>query len=227
MIYRRTAGYIPSALFAFLKIICYLDADTLETSDVTGGGAELFLYQAGYLTIKGYEDGQYILGFPNAEVRQALYKIVLPALAMRSRNDIVTTQNALMRQMNQGNVPEAMKCLKALIADVPYSNKKLASMDMEERYRLIISTVCHAIGFRVEVERMLAGGRIDLVIWTVRTIYVFELKLQKNGGRDAALKQIQDNGYLEPFRGDKRKVIGLAVELDDLGRGLLDWQAVE
>lgn len=51
---------------------CYIDATTLETSDVTGGGAELFLYQSGYLTIKGYDDGIYHLGFPNEEVRQAL-----------------------------------------------------------------------------------------------------------------------------------------------------------
>ena len=46
----------------------------IETSDVTGGGAELFLYQSGYLTIKGYQMGVYILGFPNNEVRQALLR---------------------------------------------------------------------------------------------------------------------------------------------------------
>ena len=51
---------------------CYIDGVTLETSDVTGGGAELFLYQSGYLTIKDYEDGTYVLGFPNQEVRQAV-----------------------------------------------------------------------------------------------------------------------------------------------------------
>ena len=55
-----------------------------------------------------------------------------------------------------------MKCLKALIADVPYSNKKLACMDMEERYCLILSTIFNAIGCRVEVEKMIATGRIDI-----------------------------------------------------------------
>ena len=63
---------------------CPIDGDTLETSDVTGGGAELFLYQSGYLTIKGYMDGVYILGIPNYEVRKALYKIVLPALTLKT-----------------------------------------------------------------------------------------------------------------------------------------------
>lgn len=71
---------------------CFIDADTLETSDVTGGGAELFLYQSGYLTINGYEDGTYILGFPNQEVRQALSKIVTPALVMRDQSDVIFIQ---------------------------------------------------------------------------------------------------------------------------------------
>ena len=52
----------------------------IETSDVTGGGAELFLYQSGYLTIKGYINGTYLLGIPNFEVRQALNEIVLPKI---------------------------------------------------------------------------------------------------------------------------------------------------
>ena len=53
---------------------CTILRQTIETSDVTGGGAELFLYQSGYLTIKDYQMGVYILGFPNSEVRQALYE---------------------------------------------------------------------------------------------------------------------------------------------------------
>lgn len=36
-------------------------------------------------------------------------------------------------------------------------------MDMEERYRLIISSILNAIGFRVDVERMMANGRIDII----------------------------------------------------------------
>ena len=51
---------------------CYIDSTTIETCGVSDGGAELFLYQSGYLTIKEYEDGVYTLGFPNEEVKQAL-----------------------------------------------------------------------------------------------------------------------------------------------------------
>ena len=198
----------------------------IETSDVTGGGAELFLYQSGYLTIKGYQMGVYILGFPNNEVRQALYETVLPALTLRSAGGIQSTQSGLFLALQLGNLPQAMKCLKALIADVPYSNKKLASMDMEERYRLIMSTIFNAIGCRVEVEKMIATGRIDMVVETTNFIYVLELKLSNNGGVDAATEQIRTKQYIEPFKADKRKVTALAIELDDKGKGLVDWKEV-
>ena len=198
----------------------------IETSDVTGGGAELFLYQSGYLTIKGYQMGVYILGFPNNEVRQALYETVLPALTLRSAGGIQSTQSGLFLALQLGNLPQAMKCLKALIADVPYSNKKLASMDMEERYRLIMSTIFNAIGCRVEVEKMIATGRIDMVVETTNFVYVLELKLSNNGGIDAATEQIRAKQYAEPFNADKRKVVALAIELDDKGKGLINWKEV-
>ena len=205
---------------------CPIDSDTIETSDVTGGGAELFLYQSGYLTIKGIIEGIYLLGIPNYEVRKALYKVVLPALTLQTNAQVISTQNMLLYSLKLGNLPQAMKCLKALIADVPYSNKKLASMDMEERYRLIMSTIFNAIGCRVEVEKMIATGRIDMVVETTNFIYVLELKLSNNGGIDAAAEQMRAKQYVEPFKADKRKVIALAIELNDEGKGLVDWKEV-
>lgn len=80
---------------------------------------------------------------------------------------------------------------------------------------------------RVDVEHMLATGRIDILASTSRYIYVIELKLKNNGGKEAAIKQICTNQYMEPFKADKREVIGLGIELDDDGKGLLDWKKAE
>ncbi len=206
---------------------CRILRNTLELSDVTGGGAELFLYQSGYLTIKASDEFGYTLGFSNQEVKQALYETVLPALTLCERSDIQSLQAYLYAQMGMGQIDEAMKSLKSLVADVPYSNRKLASMDMEERYRLIISPIFNAIGLKVEVEKMIATGRIDMVVQTSRYIYVIELKLRNNGGKEAASQQILDRQYMEPFRADKRQVVGLAIELDENGKGLLGWKRVE
>ena len=206
---------------------CMIMRKTIETSDVTGGGAELFLYQSGYLTIKSVEGNVYHLGFPNEDVKQALYDCVLPSLTLREESDIQSLQAQLYSYLENAKLPEAMKALKSLIADVPYSNKKMASMDMEERYRLIISSILNAIGFKVEVEHMLATGRIDILVTTSRYTYVLELKLSNNGGKESAAQQILDHQYTVPFEANEQEVIALAIELDDMGKGLVDWKRVE
>ena len=53
-----------------------------------------------------------------------------------------------------------------------------------------MSTIFNAIGCRVEVEKMIATGRIDMEVETTNFIYVLELKLSNNGGIDAATEQI-------------------------------------
>lgn len=206
---------------------CYIDRDILETSDVTGGGAELFLYQSGYLTIKAEDEWSYTLGFPNYEVRKALYSMALPALTARSQMDIQTMQISFYRDMNLGNIQGAMDALKQLIADVPYSNKKLASMDIEERYRLIITSIMYAVGLRPQVEKMISTGRIDIVVEANNYIYVIELKLRNNGGLTAAKQQIINNNYTAPFQAENKKVVALAIELDEMGKGIIDWSVVE
>ena len=91
---------------------CYIDKNTLETSDVIDGGAELFLYQTGYLTIKDSDEYGYTLGFPNEEVTTALYKAVLPTLTQKDITDIVSVQSKLMRSLDYSDLDEAMKCMK-------------------------------------------------------------------------------------------------------------------
>ena len=62
--------------------------------------------------------------------------------------------------------------------------------------------------------------------WRQTTDDFLELKLSNNGGIDAASEQIRAKQYAEPFKADKRKVIALAIELDDMGKGLVDWKEV-
>lgn len=51
-------------------------------------------------------------------------------------------------------------------------------------------------------------------------------KLRNNGGKKAAINKIISHQYMEPFKADKSKIIGLGIELDEEGKGLLDWQTV-
>lgn len=37
----------------------------------------------------------------------------------------------------------------------------------------------------------------------------------------------RDHLYAEPFKGEGREVVALAIELDNEGKGMLDWKRVE
>ena len=214
-----------------------IDRFTLETSDITTSEYGLFLYQSGYLTIKDSNEYAYNLGIPNQEVRQALYNVAMPSVLLREASELRSNQMRLALALSSGDVPSAFSLLKAQVADVPYSNIRYAErvMHIEERYRLIISIILRALGFRVEVEQMQAGGRPDIVVYVKEKVYILELKLQNNGGAKAAAAQIRDRHYCDPFltgthpapdatTADTPKVFALGIGMDDEGKGLIDYQ---
>ena len=57
---------------------CLIDSDFLEMSDVNMDDPKLFLYQSGYLTIEKVVGSSYMLGYPNREVRNAMFDMILP-----------------------------------------------------------------------------------------------------------------------------------------------------
>lgn len=57
---------------------CLIDSDYLEMSDVNMDDPKLFLYQSGSLTIKKVVGSSYMLGYPNREVRNVIFGMILP-----------------------------------------------------------------------------------------------------------------------------------------------------
>lgn len=215
-----------------------IDRDTLETSDITSTEYGLFLYQSGYLTIHSSDEYTYTLGFPNAEVRDALYKMVLPSVITRQENEVRRTQLDLRYALLAGDVGQVFALLKAQVADIPYSNIRYAErvMHVEERYRMVITIIMRALGFRVEVERMQAVGRPDIVVYVKEKVYILELKLNNNGGAKAAAAQIRDRHYCDPFLSGTHsspdatipanpQVIALGIGMDDEGKGLTEYES--
>ena len=109
-------------------------------------------------------------------------------------------------------------------------------MHVEERYRMIITIIMRALGFRVEVERMQAVGRPDLVVYVKEKVYIFELKLQNNGGARAAAEQIREKHYCDPFLAGTDspqvmpahpQVFALGIGMDDEGKGLIDYEVID
>ena len=68
--------------------------------------------------------------------------------------------------------------------------------------------------------------RFTQILGLIRYCQLLLQKLSNNGGVDAAEEQMKARQYAEPFKADKRKVIALAIELDDKGKGLVGWKEV-
>ncbi len=200
-----------------------IDMDYIETADVSVSNPKLFLYQSGYLTIKDVIEDSYVLGFPNREVKKALFELVIPLMLRQDKEETENTLQELKLNFSMGKIKEGILCLKQLIANTPYSTQKKEQFVFEEHFRFIIKNLFYICGFKVNEEVQMASGRIDLVVETSNIIYVLELKMSDNGGKIAASQQIANRHYADAYCASHKKVIGLALVFDKDNRGLVDW----
>ena len=77
------------------------------------------------------------------------------------------------------------------------------------------------MGQFTEAEVRSSRGRADAVVKTPKYIYVFEFKL--NGTAEEALKQIDEKGYLIPYKTDHREIVKAGVEFSAESWNLSRW----
>ena len=203
-----------------------LSATGQELSDYRGDNPDPvpLLYQTGYLTIADYEPefGEYILGFPNEEVKYGFLRSLMPeyapVTATRSGKDISSIRRCLMR----GDTERMRDVFIALFASIPYTTKDVA---FEHDFQTVIYLVFTLLGQYVHAEVHSAEGRADCIVETDAYVYLFEFK--RDGTAEEALSQIEDRGYTAPYAADSRKLIRVGVSFDSEKRILKDWKTIE
>ena len=153
------------------------------------------LYQAGYLTIKGYnqEDGSYTLGYPNKEVREGFLKGLLANYksAEGMSASFVLQFNKVLKN---NDIDGALERMKSFLAGIPYDLENKS----EKHFQTIIYLIFSLLGYYTQAEVKSAVGRADAVCRTKDRVYVFEFKV--DGSAEEALRQIDEKGYLIPYR---------------------------
>jgi len=181
------------------------------------------IYQSGYLTIKGYDDDVklYTLGFPNDEVRYGFLNFLVPYYTNVSNDETGFHIAKFMRELKSGDVEAFMERLKIFFSGIPYE----LSDDTECHYQVIFHVVFTLLGQFIRSEVRSSRGRADAVVHTPTAIYVFEFKL--DGTADAALKQIDEKGYLIPYTLDGRKLVKVGVNFSKETRNIDEYIVVE
>lgn len=153
------------------------------------------LYQTGYLTIKGYsaEDESYTLGYPNREVREGFLKGLLNSYR-GSEGMSASFVLQFNRALKNNDIDGALERMQSFLAGIPYDLENKS----EKHFQTIIYLIFSLLGYYTQAEVKSAIGRADAVCRTKDRIYVFEFKV--DGSAEEALKQIDEKGYLIPYR---------------------------
>ena len=203
----------------------YLDINTLELGDFNKNNFVLFLYQTGYMTIKDFckDVDVYKLSVPNTEVKEAISKLVIPRLLEKKEYAVNSNISAFRRNFIHGDLEKAMQHLQYLVAGTPYSQDHTEKA-IEERFQFILVQVLYLCGFKPQEEVSVATGRIDIVCKTKWRNAIFELKMTRNGGLNAASEQISDRHYAAPFLAEDKELTTFAIEFDSAKKELTDWR---
>jgi hypothetical protein len=184
------------------------------------------LYQSGYLTIKEY-DGEtdlYTLGFPNEEVKYGFLNELLPTYSGKTLNDSNISVISMMQALKKGDIDGMMSALQSFYASIPYDLPHKKQRD-ESYFHSLFYLIFSLMGQFVQTEVKSATGRADAVVKTADAIYVFEFKMDDKATAKQALEQIEDKGYLIPYRSDNRKLVKIGAAFDREKGLLTEWEA--
>ena len=166
------------------------------------------LYQAGYLTLTGYNPAtkMYSLGIPDEEIRQDLSNLFAAVHADKDMD----WASQLGGDLLCGEFDRFFRGLKSLYAGVAYGSTE--ETVHEASFARNLQFLLAGQGFRMEPERTTSDGRIDLVADHPCGTYIFELKVDRPAA--IAMDQATAKQYAEPYLAPSKPVwlVGLSFE---------------
>ena len=185
------------------------------------------LYQAGYLTIKGYDfDGDlYTLDFPNAEVKVGFMENFLARMMNLGNTNSRGFAGIFYVSLLRHDIEAAMKAMQSFFASIPYLEfgaKELDDITKYEAYYEVLTYVVFSIfNCRTFTQVKVARGRTDVVVFMRDAVYVMELKMR--GTAQEALDQINSKDYAIPYQAEGKPVVKIGIAFSQETKTVSDW----
>ena len=185
-------------------------------------GITPLLYQSGYLTIKDYSPFSklYTLDIPNQEVRLGLMNS-LTSNYVKDTEQVGTVLGLMAEQLHEGNMDGALRLLQTFLSTVPYTD----NTQYEGHYQQVLYIIFTLMGYYADVEVHTPQGRVDVVMRTTQTLYVIEVKLDKNA--DQAMEQIDLKNYPKRFALCGLPIVKVGISFDTERHTLKEWKIQE
>ncbi len=198
--------------------------ELLTSFDIDNINLITMLFQTGYLTIKKVEKigitREYILDFPNLEVKAALNNSLLAVFSIDPQKKI-SLQTGAYKALYAGDMEMFRTTVEALFAAIPYHNyRKNEIARYEGFYASVIYAWLASAGLSVEVEKCTNKGRIDMTIEFEKRIYLIEFKVDAEG---KALSQIKERGYAEKYQDKGKEIILIGISFNSKERNVSEF----
>jgi len=192
----------------------------LDASEINSIAAEPLFFQTGYLTIKEIiftkRSTVYMLDMPNFEVREAFNFHVLTAFTEKEQSRVKQAQLEIDEALQKNDMHKMLEILRSLFAAIPYQ----LHISLEAYYHSIFYAVMNVLGFEIDAEVSVSGGRVDAVLELDDLVYIIEFKykhcppdtsadIKKKRSEEAleqGMAQINDRGYYKKYIGSGKKI---------------------
>ncbi|MDE7347633.1 MAG: ATP-binding protein [Muribaculaceae bacterium] len=205
------------------------DLDNIETVESELSVKESFLhnpvallFETGYLTIKSYNEEKrlYTLGLPNMEVAESFSRALIPIYSGYTDVECDRLLVKMRSAVIDGEADRFMELLQTFLEGNPYGNTEMAKR--ESYFKNNIYIIFRALGFLPRAEEQTCSGRMDVMLRTRRFIYIFELKT--DGSVIKAMDQIEDKGYVDPYRHSDKTIIKIAANYSTQRNNIDSWE---
>ena len=178
------------------------------------------LYQSGYYTIKdGIEAlGIYTLGIPNREVRLGLMKSLIPYYLTPDTLSVSGALIAMAKSLYRDDMEGTLQAMRTFLSTIPYAD----NTHYEGHYQQVLYILFSLLGYYTDIEVRTPHGRVDVVMRTDHTLYIIELKLDKDA--ETALQQINLKDYPERFALCGLPVVKVGINFDKEKKTLGEWK---
>ncbi|MFN4152391.1 MAG: PD-(D/E)XK nuclease domain-containing protein, partial [Candidatus Sericytochromatia bacterium] len=204
-----------------------LSKEDFSSYDIDEINVYAILFQTGYLTIKEiiYDEYEkdYVLSYPNKEVKDSLLKYILNDYIGKILTSEISIK-ALLKALQRKNIDDFINILKSIFASIPnqiHPEKNNTVSNKEYYYHTIFHLIFTLIGVKISSEVSVSKGFIDSVVETNDTVYIFEFKLEKSP--KIALDQIENRTYYEKYLSSNKEIILVGVSFDMEERSIKDY----
>lgn len=185
-----------------------LNRNDLGNFDIENLKIEPLLFQTGYLTIIGEDElfGEYILSFPNKEVKESYLRNLFEAYLDSQQLKSSPILNGLRSFLNSKDTEILKETINQAFSHIPYS---LWQNENEQYYHALVHLLFSLLGVYIFSEVQTQKGRTDSIVMFENEVFIFEFKLNKSA--EEAFFQIENKGYAEKFKNSGMPVYKIGV----------------